>query len=369
MINLFQKTKDKIKAFMGGFQRVDLFTLAVFTRQFALMYRSGINILTAVQVLAGQSKNVRLKNTLNKIYQGLATGSKTLYGAFKIHTDIFPPVYLAMIAAGEKSGGGAFAAILDRLADGLEKQNKLKSKISAALSYPIIIVSIAFAVIIASAYIILPKFVPILESFNVEKPLSTKILIGFIGILNNFWLAGLLIICIYLLVNLFIFIIKTPFGRHAVEEILMAAPIINKFIIKVNVVYFCRTLALLYGSGIPLVDALETTKEVFSLNIYKNYIKNMTTAIKEDGQEMHKYMYDNPLFPAELVQIIKVGEETGDLAEVLVKLADLYETELEYVIDTMVHLLEPAIMVILGAVVFFIISAVFLPLYKMFGDV
>jgi len=369
MINLLKNIKSKFGAFIYGFQKVDLFTLAVFTRQFALMYRSGINILASVRVLAEQTQNKKLKAALDLIYQHLATGSKTLYGAFKIHPDVFPPVYLAMIAAGEKSGGAAFSLILDRLADGLEKQNRLKSKVSAALSYPIIIVSIAFAVIIASAYIILPKFVPILESFNVEKPFATKILIGFISVLNNFWLAGLLVICIYLLVNLFIFIIKTPFGRHAVEEILLSTPVLNRFIIKVNIVYFCRTLSLLYGSGIPLVDALETTKEVFTLDIYKNYIKNMTTAIKEDGQEMNKYMYNNPLFPAELVQIMKVGEETGDLANVLVKLANLYETELEYVIDTMVHLLEPMIMVLLGGVVFFIISAVFLPLYKMFGEV
>lgn len=363
---MFEIIKSIIRFLKKG--NVSLLSLAVFTRQFAVMYKSGISIIRVLDGLSEQTECMRLKIVLKEISRDLKDGKKVLLGAFQKHPDVFPPIYLAMIDVGAKSGGKAFSTVLERLAENLERQNSMRRKVISSLSYPVIIICVAFLVIFASAYFILPQLMPILTTFNVEKPLPTRILLKTVNIFSNLWLVSLIIIIIYLLASLLLHAVKTPKGREVFENILLAAPVVNTFIIRINVVYFCRTVSLLYSSGIPLLDVLCTTRNVLMLNIFKQYMDGLAVAMKNEGIEMHTYLMTHPLFPIDLTQIIHVGERTGDIPNVLDKLAEMYELQVESSLDTMVHLLEPALMLSLGAVVFFILAAVFLPLYSLFSD-
>jgi type IV pilus assembly protein PilC len=333
--------------------------VAIFTRQFSVMLNAGLPLVQCIDTIAKQHSNAAFRSVLDQIRNDVEAGS-TLSEAMARHPKVFDSLFTNMIAAGET--GGILDTILQRLSLFIEKIVKLKSALRSAMIYPVVILSIAVAVVAVILWKVIPVFRTLFEGFNVELPLLTRMVIGASGFLQSFGLVfvGAGVLCAFGIRRFY----QTDPGRHVIDRSVLRIPILGDVIRKIGVARFTRTLATLLTSGVPILESLDITARTSGNALLEDVIKSLRKSI-EEGKTIGDPMRESGFFPPMATQMVSVGESTGELDTMLVKVADYYEEEVDVVVANLLTILEPVMMVILGVVVGGIVISVYLPMFKL----
>ena len=354
-----KKSEAKALGRKGGIKEKDL---VVFTRQFATLFSSGIPIVQGLEIMAKQSEKKALKDILNQVKGSIETGS-TLADALRKHPKVFDNLYVNMVAAGEI--GGVLDSVLIRLADYIEKTMKLKKKVKGAMIYPGIILSVAVLVVAIIMIFVIPIFAKIFSEMGVALPLPTRIVIGFSNFISG--IGGLIILISFIL--LIIGIVqyrKTEQGRKVTDKLLLDLPIFGDLLRKVAVARFSRTLGTLIGSGVPILEGLEICAKTAGNKIVEREVLNTKKDVTT-GSTVAETMKDSKIFSPMVVQMINVGESTGSLEQMLIKIADFYDDEVDQAVVNLTTMLEPMMIIFMGITVGFIVIALYLPIFKLGG--
>jgi type IV pilus assembly protein PilC len=333
--------------------------VAVFTRQLSIMLDAGLPLIQALDAIAQEHPNKEFKSTLEAIRGDVESGS-TLSAAMARHPKIFDALFTNMIAAGET--GGILDTILQRLSSFIEKIVKIKKAVRSAMIYPSTILAIAVGVVTIILWKVVPVFSTLFEGFNVDLPLPTRIVIAVSGIIERYMIFFLIFvgICVFGLKSYY----KTDKGRHVVDGALLKLPVLGDVLRKIGVSRFTRTLATLLTSGVPILEGLNITARTSGNAILEDTIYKLRQRIEEGGN-MADPMRQSGFFPPMVTQMVSVGESTGELDTMLVKVADYYEEEVDLVVANLLTILEPFLMAFLGVVVGGIVISMYLPLFKL----
>jgi type II secretory pathway component PulF len=357
--SVIELSKEKLNEIGKKYSKVKLSDLIVFTRQFATLFSSGIPVIVILKRLYYQAVNPKLKESLEKIYSDVEAGS-SLSNAFSRHTEIFSPLYINMLHVGEE--GGVLDIVLDRLANILETDLETKNRIKTATRYPKMVVgSIVIAFIILITFVI-PKFVNLFAKFNTELPLPTRILIGINNFTVHYW--WIVLIIIILLVIAYKKAMKTEQGKYTFDKMIFKIPIIGKLIHKIYLSRVSRILGLLYQSGIAITTSFEIVSEVSGNLLMKEDILKINSNVSM-GKSLAAAFEESEYFPLVVADMISAGEETGKLDEMLFKIADYYDQEIDYSIKTLSAAIEPILLVFIAAMVMLLALGVFLPMWDM----
>jgi general secretion pathway protein F len=342
------------------FRRVGLQELAVMTRQLATLIGAGLPLVPSLAALVAQSRHPVLKTTLARIKDEVNEGN-SLTQSMSHFPEVFPPFYINMVRAGEASG--TINLVLDRLADFNESQQALKTKIRSALAYPLFMFFIGSGVLFFLVTFVVPNITNIFREMHQTLPGITVFLLVVSGFFKAFWWIIVLILTAAI-VGLRSAIRKTEQGRHLWDRIKITAPLIGPLNRKIAVARFSRTLGTLLQSGVPLLAALEIAKNVVNNLIIAEQIRLAAKDV-EEGQSLSAPLSRNEFFPPIAVEMIAVGEQSGNMEAMLFRIADSYEREVEANVLLVTSLLEPAMILVMGAVVGFIVISVLLPIFEM----
>ena len=339
--------------------RVPPKTLAVFTRQFSVMIDAGLPLVQCLEILANQQEHKNFQKILLQVRQDVEAGS-TLADAMRRHPKAFDNLYVNMIAAGE--AGGILDTILQRLSVYIEKAVKLRSQVRAAMIYPIAVITIAAIVVAVILLKVIPTFAALFMSLGAELPLPTRVVIYCSNFLARYWWAFVLLIG----AGVFAFrrYYATYKGRRVVDGALLKAPILGMILRKIAVARFCRTLATLTSSGVPILESLDITARTSGNAIVEDAILDVRKSV-EGGKTIVEPLRESGVFPNMVVQMIGVGEQTGALDAMLNKIADFYEDEVDVAVAGLVKLLEPVMIAFLGIVVGGIVISMYLPIFSL----
>ncbi len=333
--------------------------LCTFTRQFSTLQDAGLPVLRSLRILEGQMKPGVLKNALIDVVDDVESGA-TLSEAFAKHPRCFDRLYVNMVKAGE--AGGALEIILKRLADFKEKAQSLKRKITGAMVYPVVVIVVAVGILTFIMLYIIPKFEKIFKDFNMELPDLTKGLMATSRWFGQYWyVLPLFPLSLWLLVKL-IRLSKT--GNYAMDRIYLWVPIIGPLIEKTVVARTTRTLGTLVASGVPILEALSIVRETSNNAVFERMYQRVYESIRE-GDTIAQPLKESRLVDDMVINMIDVGEETGDLDTMLYKIADVYDEEVNVMVESLISLLEPLMIVVLGFIIGTIVIALFMPLIKL----
>ncbi len=343
--------------------RVKVRDLIIMTRQLAAMLSAGLPILRCLKILEEQTSNKTLKKAVWQIIDDIETGLALWQAAAK-HPKIFSPIYVNMLKAGE--AGGILEPVLARLSSHLEREHSINSRIKSVSIYPIIIMISALAVVVFILAFIMPTFASMFQSAGAELPLFTLMLFNIGTALKTRWLP---IVIFFILLIFFLKLWKkTPGGKMFFDRLYLQIPVIGQTVSQIAVARFTRTLGILLKSGIPILQALQVSEEVVGNAVITKGIREARTSISE-GASITGPLKETGVFEPMITQMIAVGEETGTLDDMLILMADYYENESMYAIDTMMSLAEPLLILLVGLIVGGLIIAMLLPLFKMMSIV
>ena len=329
-----------------------------FYSQMSLMLEIGTSLTEALRAAANQTQNVVFKEILEKIIVDIEEG-RQLSEAMKRHSKVFPGIIVSMIKAGET--GGFLKKTLDRVVEIQEKRQAFISQLRTTMTYPIIISTVGVGVVIFVLTGILPKFTSLFEGKEALLPATTRAMVALSDSLRGYWWAYIL--AVVGLVILFIFLKNSNQGQAVTEKFLISTPLISKVTNKVYTMQLLRTLGNLMESQVPLLEALTVTRGTFTNRYFCSFIDQIRDHVEEGGKFAHTFAsYPHILESAK--QMVVTGEETGNLAAVMLRLAEFYDTEVEQELKTVSSMIEPAALMILGAVVGLIVASVVLPLFK-----
>ncbi len=346
--------RRKKKSFTIG--KISTKQLCTFTRQLSTLQDAGLPILRSLKILEGQCKPGVLKNSLGDVVEDIESG-QTLSEAFAKHPKAFDRLYCNMIKAGE--AGGALEAILQRLADFKEKAQSLKRKIKGAMVYPIVVILVACTIVGFILYYIIPKFESIFKDFGVPLPRMTVFLIEASHFLiKYFYVVFLTPLLIWIFIKL---LYRNRTGAYVCDRILLMIPVMGTIAEKSTVARTMRTLGTLVQSGVPILESLNIVKETAGNAVFERAFVRIYESIRE-GETIAQPLREARIVDDIVVNMIDVGEETGELDTMLNKIADNYDEEVEVAVESLVSLLEPIMIVVLGGIVGFIVIALFLPL-------
>lgn len=332
--------------------------LVNFTRQLATMINAGLPLATALSILEEQSKTEMAKLTGNLLKD--VEGGLSFSMALDKYRENFSRIYVQLVRAGEI--GGVLDEVLERLAITMEKEKDFRAKTKGAMVYPIIIVLAMLAVAIVMMVAVVPKLTVMYQDFGAELPAATKILMNISGFFVKFWwILVLLFGAIGLAIRGFK---KTPQGELAINSVVLKMPIIGILQQKIVLTDFTRTLSLLLGAGVSLLEALDVVASAIGSAVYRNQLKEINKQV-EKGVTLSDAIAHYENFPSILFQMIAVGEETGKLDEILGKISEYFEKESEYAIKNLTTAIEPMIMIMLGLGVGFIVIAIIMPIYSL----
>jgi type IV pilus assembly protein PilC len=355
-----EKGKEVALPKMGG--SVPAKALAVFTRQFSVMIDAGLPLVQCLEILGNQQEHKGFGRVLQQTRMDVEAGA-SLADAMRKHPKAFDELFTNMVAAGE--AGGILDTILKRLATYIEKAVKLKSQVKGAMVYPVAVFGIAGGVVALLMWKVIPIFAGMFESMDVELPLPTKIVIG----ASNWFVRGLIPLVVVIVAGVFLFrrYYATHDGRRVVDRIMLKLPVLGDVLRKVAVARFCRTLATLISSGVPILDGLEITARTAGNAIVEDAIMTVRKAV-ETGLTVAQPLKETGVFPNMVVQMIGVGEQTGAMDAMLSKIADFYEEEVEQAVANMLTLMEPIMISVLGVTVGGVVISMYLPLFKLIGQ-
>lgn len=345
-------------------QRVKASELTVMTRQMSTMVSSGMTILRALYVLEAQTENKVLQEVLVKIRKDVEAGLP-LSDAFGRHPKYFNPLFVAMTRAGET--GGVLDAALLRVADQLEKEDSLRRQVKSAMTYPIVVMGFAFTVLIALVAFIVPVFVSVFEELGGELPAITKVTVALSHALTSYWwaciLAGAAIVFSFRKWK------RTATGRAQWDTFRLKIPFkIGDIVQKIALARWSRTLSALVSAGVPILQALEITGKTAGNHVIEKAMGDVIANVKAGGT-IAAPLKDAPVFPGMVVSMIGVGEETGALDSMLSKIADFYEDQVEAAVKQLTSILEPVMIILVGAIVGFIVISMYMPLFKVYDAI
>jgi type IV pilus assembly protein PilC len=354
------EVKEK-KSAKKGMRRGSVKTndLAIFTRQFATMINAGLPIVQCLDTLAKQVTKERFRETIQQVTRDVESGS-TLAEAMGKHRSVYPDLYISMVEAGES--GGILDVVLQRLAVFLEKLDALKRKVKTAMIYPTVVLSVMVLASVFLLVFVIPTFAKMFSDFGGTLPLPTRIVMGMSAFLRSRWylLAGAAGIAAYAIRRYR----ATEKGRLKIDTLLLRTPAIGEILRKSAVARFTRTLGTLISSGVPILDGLGITARTAGNMVVHNAVMQTRVSIRE-GQTIAEPLRASGVFPPMVVQMIAIGEETGALDEMLEKIADFYEQEVDSAVEGLTSIIEPVMIVLMGGMVGGMVVAMYLPIFRM----
>lgn len=341
---------------------VSLVDLAIMTRQFATLQAAQVPLDECLKALTEQVDDILMRNTLSAVRDGVAEG-KSLGLAISDFPNIFDNLYVNMVKAGEMSG--QLDVVLERLADFIEYQVEVKGKVMSAMAYPGLMIGMSVMIIVYLFTSIVPKLQKVFVTMKVKLPWYTESIISISEFIQTRWyvLIGALAL-IYFLFNSWY---KSEGGRKSFDALSLKMPVIGGIVTRLNISKFTKTLSTLLASGVPIIAALEITKNVISNRILSDVVENAKIAVQEGGT-LASVLGQNPVFPPLVSHMISTGEKTGELENMLKHVANAYDAEVERKIEAMVSLIEPLMIVFLGGVVVVIVMAMLVPMFSVMGQ-
>lgn len=355
--------KEKKEKTGFTFGRVSQKDILFFTRQFTTLFSAGVPVVQAFDALISQVKNRTFRKVLNQMRNDIEKGL-SLAEAMRKHPRVFSSLYINMVRAGEE--GGILEKVLQRLSDYLEKIIKLKRKIISAMIYPSVVIGVAVIVVAVIMIFVIPTFAKLFGEMGMDLPLPTRITIG----LSNFLASSAL----YILLGIVGFFIsiklsrRTPIGKKITDVVLLKIPLIGKIMLKSSLSKFARTLGTLLGSGVPILNSMEISARACGNKVIEDVILQMRGLITEGKSLTDTLKLKPALFPPIFIQMVSVGESTGATDEMLNKVADFYDEEVDTAVANLMNMLEPALIVFLGVTIGFIVISLYLPIFKL-GEV
>ncbi len=361
LVSSIRKKPSQITIKIGtGIKRLDI---SRFTRQFATMIGSGLPMIQCLEILASQVESKELRKVIIQVKDAVQGGS-TLADALARHPKVFDQLYTNMVEAGEM--GGALDVILVRLANYREKADALIRKVKGALMYPAVIVVVATGVTFAMLTYVVPVFAKMFAGLGSELPTPTLVVMG----ISNFLQSNILFIigALVAAVIAYRFVVRTPNGRLTVDRIMLNFPVLGTLIRKAAISRFSRTLGTLLSSGVSILEALEITAKTAGNRVVHDAIKRSVISIAE-GDTITAPLKETGVFPPMVTQMISVGEKTGGLDEMLNKIADFYDEEVDAAVGALTSIIEPVVIVIMGVVIGGILIAMYLPMFDIIGKI
>ena len=337
--------------------------VVIFTRQFATMINAGLPLVQSLSILAQQTENKALKEVTKSVVYDVEAGN-TLADAMRKHPKAFSDLYVNMVAAGE--AGGILDTILLRLATFLEKNDALVRKVKGAMVYPAVIMAVAVAAIAILLIFVIPTFQEMFASVSMELPLPTRIVIGASNGLIQWWWAiiGLIIGSVFVIRQYY----RTPDGRKQIDRMLLNAPVLGDVLRKSAVSRFTRTLGTLISSGVSILDGLEITAKTAGNRVIHDAVMQSRQSIA-GGETIAGPLEQSKVFPPMVISMVAVGEQTGGLDEMLSKIADFYDEEVDVAVSALLSLMEPIMITVLGVIVGGMVVAMYLPIFDMVNAV
>ncbi|NLN14718.1 MAG: type II secretion system F family protein [Tissierellia bacterium] len=343
--------------------RVKKKDLAVFCRQLYTMIDAGLSIVKSLDVLALQTENKTLRNAIISVNEEVQKGL-VLSEAMKKHRKIFPSILISMVEAGEVSGN--LDIILERMASHFEKENKLENKVKGALLYPSVLIVVSIAVVIFMLVAVLPTFISMFEGSGAVLPGPTSLLINISSSLKIYWYLYAAFVLI-LGISMYIFN-QSDMGRRFFDSLKLRVPIVKSTSVKIITSRFTRTLATLISSGIPIIRAMEVVSRVVNNKLIEERLTESIEALRK-GVPISRAVKDVGVFPPMVDSMIKIGEESGSLDDILNKTADFYDDEVEAALQKMTTLIEPLLIIGMALIIGFIVIAMTLPMFNMMGTI
>lgn len=344
------------------FDRVTTKDIAIFCRQFYTMLDAGVSINSSLNILARQLPNKKLKEVLSKVEDNVKKG-ETLSESMKLQGKVFPDLLISMVETGEMSGN--LDSVMLRMSTHFEKENKINNKIKGAMVYPAVLSVLAVSVVTILLTFVMPTFIDMFTQSGVVLPLPTRILLAISGALSKHGLIILLIVVLIVLGLRYYF--KSDSGQLFISKFKLTFPVLKGLNQKIIVSRFTRTLSTMLSSGVSLVQALETVSEVVGNKIAQDKLLEIREELIK-GEGLSKPIEESKIFPPMLASMIKIGEESGSLDDILNKTADFYDEEVETTIQTTTALIEPLLLVLMGGVVGFIVISMMLPMFTMYNN-
>lgn len=360
---IVQEIKEQGVAKAGRGKKVKDKDLAVFCKQFASVLNAGVTIISALEMMSEQLENKTLQRALQEAQAYVQKGG-TLADAFKLNPKVFPPIMVNMTAAGEMSGN--LEICFERLTTHFETANALHSKVKGAVTYPIVILIVVVAVVAVLLVGVIPQFSQMFDDLGSELPVATQMLVNLSNFLQHKWYVVVIVVAA-LIFGLKAFG-KTEAGSLMYAKIGMKAPLFGNLTIKSAAATFSRTMATLMASGISLIDAVEQVAKMINNRIIREALLDAKTQIAK-GVPLSKPLRDCGIFPPMLPQMTRIGEETGNIEDMMDKVADYYEMEVNDATDALTAAMEPMIIVIMGVVVGGIVMAIYSPMLSMYDAV
>lgn len=340
-------------------QKVNAEDVSTFTRQLATMIEAGLPIIEALSIMRNQTEGYMQKIVIQ--ISADVEGGDSLSTAIARHPKVFSPTYIALIKSGEV--GGVMDEVLLRLADDLEKREEFRGKVKGALVYPVIIVVGMIIVALVMFIFVIPRLTSLYDEFNAELPLPTKILIGISSTILNYWPIFLLIGGgLFYGLNLYK---KTKVGRRKVDELMLKVPIFGELQKEVMLTELTRTLSLMVGAGVSILESLNITSGVTSNVVISSALQDIAKQVEKGFAVAYAFARHPEAFPYILSQMVAVGEETGKMDEVLTKVSHIFEVESDQKVKTLTAAIEPLVMILLGLGVGFLVIAIILPIYNL----
>ena len=346
-----------------GRKKVKTRDLAVFCKQFGSILRAGVPIIQALDMLAEQMENKTLQTALKEAQTHVQKGG-TLADAFKLNPEIFPPILYNMVAAGEMSG--KLEVCFERLATQFEKDGYIQAKIKSAMTYPIVVLVVIGVVVAIMMIKVIPTFSEMFEEMGTKLPGATQMLVNFSDFLVHKWWL-LLIIIAGIVIGIKFFKV-TPTGQQFFGSLALKMPVFGNLSIKTAAATFARTFSTLLASGISLIDAVDQTAKVMKNKVIRDKLMECKSQVAK-GVPLSKPIKDMDIFPVMLPQMMHIGEETGNIEDMMVKVADYYEEEVDLAVESLSAAMEPLIMVVLAGVVGVIVVAIYSPIMSMYDAV
>lgn len=345
--------------------RVKTKVLTTFTRQLATLVDAGLPLLRGLRVLEKQEKNPTLKNIIGELALSIEGGSTFSEGLAQ-HPKVFNRLYVNMVKAGEL--GGVLEVVLTRLAEFMEKAQKIKGKVIAAMFYPCAVLVVATAILMILMIKVIPSFKAVFEGMleGRQLPAFTRLVLGISTMVKDNILMTLAIVAVFVVI--FMLFKRTKFGRHVWDKFKLKMPVIGPVISKVAISRFTRTLGTLVSSGVPILQALTIVKETAGNVIVSNAVSSVHESVKE-GETITAPLEASGIFPPMVISMVDVGEQTGALPEMLLKIADNYDDEVDNAVAAMTSLLEPIMIVFLAVIVGSIVIAMFMPLIDLMNNI
>ncbi len=341
---------------LAALNRVSLQDKVIFSRQFATMINAGVPIVQSLNILREQSESKKLQTVVADVAKQVEGGT-TLANALATHPEVFNAIYVNMVKAGET--GGILDQVLDRLATQQEKDAEIVSKVRSAMIYPAVITTATVSAFFFLMTVIVPKLSSIFEDAGAQLPIYTKIMLAISHFLVNSWY--IVIGGVVAAVVVFVRWRATESGRRIVDQLMLKAPIFGPILMKVNVARFARTFGSLMASGISVLEAINATKTALGSSVYRDELAIVADKVK-NGRPMSEQIRESKNFPAIVGQMLSVGEETGQIDSILLKLAEFYEKEVDTVVAGITSIIEPILIMVLGGMVGFIVISVFGPI-------